>query len=202
LDRKIDHHRPISEVFERASPDPALTADFAAEIRSQFVTDGGGEPSPGVQCRDRICCVKAEQDAGMRTSLEAFHASMRGKRRLLGGASWDTGQVCFRVRRKDDPPEAIDIIRDAVTGLRKSGAVERCRSQFPQEGSLETRINFVGDEDDLEDAPLGVSLRVGGRLAGTPLGECFESELRRVLAAVDLPLPFASGVLFARFPTK
>jgi hypothetical protein len=98
--------------------------------------------------------------------------------------------------------EGIDLLRAAVTTFRKSGAIERCQARFKDEGTLETRINLVGDEDDLEDAPLGLTLRIGGRLAGTPLGDCIAAELRRALDAVTLPPRYETGVVFARFPKR
>ena len=103
---------------------------------------------------------------------------------------------------KEDPPGAVDLIRDAVATFRVSGAIERCQERFHDDGTLETRINLVGNEDEVEDEPMGLSVRVGGKLAGTPLGDCLMAELRPILDRVSLPPESESGVVFARFPKK
>jgi hypothetical protein len=203
MERKIERNRSLFDVFERATPDPAVSAQFGAELRQHLTGDGGTPPPVAVQCRGRICCITAEPDAGAMASLHSFEETLARRDRVRGGLSWKSpSQACLHLRSPDDPPEGIDLLRAAVTAFRKSGAIERCQTTFEDEGTLETRINVVSDEDDLEDEPLGLTLRVGGRLAGTPLGDCIAAALRRALDAVKLPPRYETAVVFARFPKK
>jgi hypothetical protein len=203
LERKIQRHRSPFEVFDQSEPNPGLTAELGALLSRSLAPDGGAHAEAALQCRGRVCCAKSAGDAGIKGSLEPFYEELRAQRRLRGGTSWrGVSEVCFGVRLEGDPPEGIDLVREAVKALRASGAVERCQDRFHDEGTLETRINLVGHEDDLEDEPLGLSVRVGGKLAGTPLGECLASELRAALNRVALPPAFESGVVFARFPKR
>ena len=202
LDRRIERHRDPMEVFDRGQPNPALTAEIATALRR---TDGGatgGDLPVELQCRAQVCCAKAPDADSMKRFVEPVVEAFRDQRRLQErGLGWrGPREVCFHLRPPGAPAEAFDLVSDAVTRFRKSGAVERCQRSFAADGTLETRINLVGDEGDLEDAPLGVSVRIGGKLAGTPLGDCVATELKRVLDDVRLPAEYESGVVFATFP--
>jgi hypothetical protein len=202
LDRRIERHRNPMEVFDRGQPNPPLTAEVASALRRTVGGTTGGALPVELQCRAQVCCAKAPDADSIKRFVEPAVEAFRDQRRLQGGGLGWRGprEACFRLRPPAAPAEAFDLVSDAVTRFRKSGAVERCQQRFAADGTLETRINLVGDEGDLEDAPLGLSVRIGGKLAGTPLGDCIAADLKRVLDDLRLPAEYESGVVFATFP--
>jgi hypothetical protein len=203
IQRKVERNRNVFELYDRAQPAPGLAAELGALFSTTMEGDGGPPPAIDMHCRGRICCARAAGDAGIEDAMEPFADRLHDRRRLRGGLSWrNQREACFGVVATGDPPEAIDIVGDAVKALRRSGAIERCQQRFPGQGALDTRINIVGDPGEIEDAPPGISVRAGGKLAGTPLGDCIAAELKRALDAVELPADHESGVLYAQFPKQ
>jgi hypothetical protein len=200
LARKIERNRGVFEVFDQSEPSPALSTAYAALLGQAAPQEG---PRAEVQCRGRICCVRPADDVDIEKLLTPWFDALAQQDRMRGGPSWrGPRQACFRTHTTDDPPEASDLVGAAISTFRRAGVIQRCQQNFRDEGHLDARINIVADEGDLEDAPVGITIRPGGQLAGTPLGQCLVTELRRVLDAVALPADYESAVLFVRLPEK
>jgi len=106
-------------------------------------------------------------------------------------------------RSKPDPGAVAGsvVLQTALHDFESSGAVERCQKEHSGKGTLDAHVSIVsGHDGDPQDEPAGVSIEASGPLAGTPLGNCIDGELRRALEAVPLPPRFERALVLAQYP--
>jgi hypothetical protein len=195
LKNQMEKHETPKERFEHA--DPVRRPELENELRKRLGSGDSGYPlSLEVECRRNVCRVQLAGDA-----QSTPHIDLEWARRNVRGVM-TAGTDTYYGIRDVDVPSGFDILMRLVDDLRRSGDVEHCAARYDDKGSLDVRLNLAMDEDDFEDAPSGLSLRVTGPLVGTPLGDCIVAQLRRARDAIDLPASYQPAALHLSLPEK
>ena len=168
--------------FEREEPNPALTAEIAAMVR----TSANLSPRPDdqiVECRGSSCKVLLSDDD-------------QKKMRKVVDQNRDRLQLGVVVRGGHQtryltvfPPAQVHsraLFRAVETNVETSR--QRCEKEAPGRGGLRLVLR-IPEADRLTGKDLRVSYE--GSLAGTPLGRCISQLVDRQLGALTAEGPFA-----------
>lgn len=188
-------HLPPPQRFASAAPNPELTGALLAEL-GHHLPAAGLEARAG--CRDRLCrvAVTARDSAWLARFRES--AWVGENLRELAPA----GDALYFQQQAAGTVRGSDLLQQALQDFEASGAIEECQARFRREGegTLDAHVSIASAEEASEEAPAGINVRAGGRLAGTPLGQCIDAAFRRALTAIELPSQYDGAVVLAQYP--
>jgi len=189
LKRRLEGLATPKQSFDE-SPSTARNLSLAAELRKHLRLEGRDDWVPSnLECRGLVCRVANDHDASTAPMLDRVWS----RRNLLGTDIMRTATY-FRIR-DENVPAGIDVVERFAEDFRRSGAVDRCTARFHDEGKLEVQLSLGTEDNSLDDAPLGLSLRTtGGLLVNTPLGTCIIEALHDAFGRTSLP-PMYTGAM-------
>jgi hypothetical protein len=195
---------PPAKRFATASANPTLTAAFSAALAAQIAKEGGERRALAVECHDRLCRLTLPKDANPSELLARItHSEWMSEN--LHEVARDGAGVLY-AQHTPGAVRSSDLLQQAVQDFEGSGAPEACQAQFGRVdsldvGTLDAQLSLAASEQDTTSGE-AAEIVAGGRLAGTPLGNCIDAEFRKALRERTLPPHYESASLLAQFPKR
>jgi hypothetical protein len=206
-------HMPPDRRFEEEPVNAALTTTLVAALARQLPE----RLRSGVtaECHGSLCRLSLPGGFDQGDWLAHFRESEWVGENLhqVGG---NADGILF-AQHQPGAMRSSDLLLQALQDFEGSGAIEGCQARFSGAGTLDAEVSLAASDhapvrpsDAPGEAALagagdqepGIAVQAGGRLAGTPLGNCIDGEFRRTLAALTLPPHFEDATLMAQFPKR
>jgi hypothetical protein len=202
LEQLRERYLPPQQRFESAPPNRELTASLTAELGNHFPSLASAQVQ--AECRGRLCRLVVPPALRNGVALAHFRESQFAGENLRELDSDGRGDgLLFEQLQHPDTIRGSDLLQGALQDFEASGAIEGCTGKFAGEGTLDAQVSIVSEEDSAANGqPTGISVRAGGPLAGTPLGNCIDAEFRRSLMAIALPPHYESATVMAQYPRR
>jgi RNA polymerase sigma factor (sigma-70 family) len=189
---------PPFDRFDRSPANPALTREIKAIIDQALRAGSGPALTAEVECHARICVVNVpgapDNNVWRRQLHQAPEFARYNERSGIGpkGTFYTIG----------DPtrPQGEDLMKKLLANFDASPALPDCEKRFPAQGRAELRFNLPGEGELNDDGQPGkISARMGGTVAGTPLGKCLQEEIERRILSAELPAGVKGVAQFKKY---